>query len=102
MIEELKEELNYKRFHQNDRTVEIIKTHKIDINLAFDTLIKYNKKILEKNPIFNLEYHQDGTPKTKEELLNSINEENAKIITGILKIRYQFNIEEELNIKHTK
>ena len=53
-------------------------------------MIRYNPKILEKEPIFKLEYHDSGLPKTIEDLLNEITEENKELIEEILEKRYSY------------
>lgn len=88
LIEQLNGELKFKKEQTNTR--QIIGKKAINFELAFDTLIKYNKSILEKEPLFNIEYNKDGTPKKIEQLLEVRNEENYKIIDAILKRRYDY------------
>ena len=90
IIRKLNNELQLKESLSQVKEIEIIKKTNIDIQQAFDTLIRYNPKILEKEPIFKLEYHDSGLPKTIEDLLNEITEENKELIEEILEKRYSY------------
>lgn len=102
ILNNLKEEISFQEDYNQKRNIEVIKNSSINFNLAFDMLIQYNKKLLESEPLFNLEYHNDGTPKTKDELLEECTEENHLIIGEILKQRYQYQKVKKLIPTHTK
>ena len=92
--DDLIEELKIKRKFQNDPTIDIKNCFEIrakDIHIIFDRLIQYNPHILDKHPIFKLEYYEDGLPKTKEDILSSMTEENRELINNIIKRRYPEN-----------
>ncbi len=81
-----------KKFQEEQMTTEeVLLFQKLETisNHAFDTLIRYNPNILEKNPIFTLEYHQNGTPKTPEEIELQKNPKNQELIDEIIKKRIQ-------------
>lgn len=102
IIKSLKQELDLKNKKKQEKKISILNQSNIDFEQAFDTLIKYNKKILEKEPILLIEYHFDGTPKSIDELLSTKDEENNKFIDELLKRRYKHNLSPKLNPFHTK
>lgn len=102
ILNTLKEELSYQEDYNRDKCIEVIKNSSINFNIAFDMLIQYNKNLLKSEPLFNLEYHNAGTPKTKDELLEQRTEENYLIIDEILKRRYQYQKVKKLVPNHNK
>jgi len=69
---------------------------------GFDTLMKYNPKILKEHPIFRLEYHQNGTIKSIDEILLGRTEQNQELIIEIIKKRYPETYEKELKSTYRK
>lgn len=92
LITELEKE---QKFKKNQITIDEVKAFK---NLqticthAFDTLAKYNPTIIEKHPIFNLEYYPNGTPKTIEEIELQKTPQNQELIDNIIKRRTQLTL----------
>lgn len=85
MLKDLEQE---KQQLTNNDEIKILEIFEKDFHHVFDTLIKYNPSLLEKHPIFNLEYHQDGTPKTYEEMIIQCNEENYIFVQQLIQRRY--------------
>ena len=103
--DELIEELKIKRNFQNNSTIDIkncLEARAKDIHIIFDRLIQYNPHILDKHPIFKLEYYSDGLPKTTEDILSSRSEENKELINNIIKRRYSDSMEQTLKNNHKK
>ena len=103
--DDLIEELKIKRNFQNDSTIDIkncFETQAKDIHIIFDRLIQYNHLILDKHPIFKLEYYEDGSPKTKEDILSSMTEENKELINNIIKRRYPENTKSDSKTGYKK
>ena len=102
IIKDLNREKELQKTKNQEKDITLVYKNNVKFNDAFDILIKYNKELLEQEPIFNLEYNQDGSIKSQEELLNSKTVENEDIIKGILKNRYKYNIEQTLIKNNTK
>lgn len=88
IIENLQKEQTIKNTRDENEQIQIISKANIDFNLAFDTLIKYNPNILKEAPILNIEYYEDGSPKSYEDIVSLINDENKELINYILETRY--------------
>lgn len=100
LIANLEKELAFQNKQANSEEVALFSNISTIKNHAFDTIIKYNPKILEENPIFRLEYHDNGTPKTLEEIEISKNNNNQELIEAIIQKRIQTTnkIEKESNL----
>lgn len=81
-------ELQIKEKQEQCQNIEILGNSQINFQQAFDTLVIYHPNIIHKNPIFLLEYHENGIPKTSQEIKNQRTKDNSEIIDGILKNRY--------------
>ena len=101
IIEDLLTEEELKKEKNNDLLL-ILTNQQKEFNLIFDTLIRYNPIIIKNNPILNLEYYEDGTIKTYEDIFKYRNEENKDIIDEILKRRYPETIQPILKTTHNK
>lgn len=95
----LEYENSIKKDRENNNQINIMNKDEVDFNLAFDTLIKYIQSILSEYPIFNLEYNNNGQPKSYEEILLSQNDNNKELINNILETRYleQDDLEQKKN-----
>lgn len=101
IIEELEDEKNFKADQANN-IMFFLKDIVEEFNIGFDTLIRYNPSILEKQPIFNLEYYPNGQPKTYEDIWLYRTEETEDLINEILKRRYPLDGEQLLKSTHNK
>lgn len=102
IIQKLEQEKQLLKKQNNNRTMNFLKNITVRFNKAFDTLVRYNPSILQKNLIFNLEYYKDGTPKTYEDIWLSRTEENKDLIDRILRMRYPGEIPPSQKQNHTK
>lgn len=87
IIKDLEKELSLKEKKTQKDTILIATNLQIEFSKAFDRLIKYNPMIIKEYPIFTLEYHEDGTPKTIEEISLKQTKENQKLIEEIIQKR---------------
>lgn len=91
LISDLEKEQVYQQNHPNTKEMTFFGNLTTICNYAFDNFIRYNPDILKEFPIFSLEYHTNGLPKTPEEILLQKNEKNQELIESILNNRININ-----------
>ena len=89
VIEDLEKEKSMLSSPSCQRTMSFLNGVEARFHQGFDALVRYNSQtILTSNPILLLEYREDGTPKTYDEICQCRTEGNSELIDGILKMRY--------------
>lgn len=97
LLKDLETEKEYQEDSDEINQVEIFAKKEIHLLNAFDNLIKYHKNIIEDYPIFKLEYNQDGSVKTEEEILSQKTDETEEILKQLIEKRNKIDT---LNIKN--